>query len=286
MISIGDVCPIFFNPLKYRYSSGGRFRQVFAPSDGIRLQVFCDGGEVPSVSLNDRIGGSSSSVSMSVYDVNDGVRMHHALLTPGEGIYTVTVDGKESEEFLVCSDTGDSVLIEYSHKDNNSAFDNIFWIGGERQTFRFRVTGGFKPDGVGLGVENEQFANQRQELEELYAVPYRTMDFVIGSNSGVPYYIAEFVNRILCLSSVSIDGSLYVREGDSVPERTDTIGGKQMFIYKVTLRPSTSAIAGIGGRPEEAVSSSGVAFMLDSPEEDDVLKYKRSRSAFVNENYV
>ena len=102
----------------------------------------------------------------------------------------------------------------------------------------------------------------------------------------MPYYVAELINKILCLSHVSIDGSLYVREGDSVPEKLDTIGRKQMFIYKVTLRPLQNDIAGIGGKTEIATSSSGVAFLLNNPEEDDVLKYKASQAAFVNENYL
>ena len=146
--------------------------------------------------------------------------------------------------------------------------------------------GGFKPDGVELKVENEQFVNQKQEIIEMYSIPYKTFDFVFGSSCGVPYYIAEFFNKILCLSHVSIDGSLYVREGDSVPEKLDTIARKQMFIYKITLRPMKNDIAGIGGKTEEATSSSGIAFLLSNPEEDDVLKYKKAQAAFVNENYV
>ena len=59
-----------------------------------------------------------------------------------------------------------------------------------------------------------------------------------------------------------------------------------MFIYKVTLRPRENDIAGIGGKAEIATSSSGIAFLLTNPEEDDVLKYKKAQAAFVNENYV
>lgn len=286
MISIGDVCPLFFNPLKYKYSNAGCFRQVFSLSDNILLQVFCDNGETPAASLNDKIKGTSSAITLLTYDVNDSVKMYYASLSPSEGIYTVTIGSNECEEFCVCENVGDSVLIEYSHKDNNSAFDNIFWIDDAQQMFQFRIVGGFKPDGVELKVENEQFVNQKQEIIEMYSIPYKTFDFVFGSSCGVPYYIAEFFNKILCLSHVSIDGSLYVREGDSVPEKLDTIARKQMFIYKITLRPTKNDIAGIGGKTEEATSSSGIAFLLSNPEEDDVLKYKKAQAAFVNENYV
>lgn len=286
MVSIGDCCPLFFNPLKYKYSNAVCFRQVFSISDNILLQVFCDDGEVPSASLNDKLGKTSSPITFLIYSVNDSVKMYYASLSPAEGIYTVTVNGKESEEFDVCENPGDNILIEYSHKDNNSAFDNIFWVDEARQVFQFRVTGGFRPDGVGLKVDNEQFSNQKQEIIEMYSMPYKTFDFVFGDNNGVPYYIAEFINKILCLSYVKIDGKQYVREGDSVPEKLDTIGKKQQFIYKVTLRPAENDISGIGGKTEIATSSSGVAFMLKNPEDDDILVYKRSESAFVNQNYV
>ena len=286
MISIGDVCPLFFKPLKYKYSNAGCFRQVFSLSDNILLQIFCDNGEIPLASLNDKIGNISSSIALLTYDVNESVKMYYASLSPSEGIYTVTIADKECEEFCVCENIGDSILIEYSHKDNNSAFDNIFWIDEVRQMFQFRIIGGFKPDGVELKVENEQFVNQKQEIIEMYSLPYKTFDFVFGTSCGVPYYIAEFINKVLCLSHVSINGNLFVREGDSVPEKIDTIGKKQMFIYKVTLRPRQNDIAGIGGKTEITTSSSGIAFLLTNPEEDDVLKYKKAKAAFVNENYV
>lgn len=212
--------------------------------------------------------------------------MYYASFSPMEGIYTVSVNDNESEEFDVCSDIGDNVLIEYSHKDNNSAFDNIFWIDEARQTFQFRVKGGFKPDAIELKVDNEQFVNQKQEIVELYALPYKTLGFTFGGSNGVPYYIAEFLNKILCLSHVSINGELYVREGDSVPEKLDTIGKKQLFIYRVTLRPAENDIAGIGGKTEIGSSSSGAGILLKDPKDGDVLVYKTPDGAFVNQNYL
>lgn len=50
--------------------------------------------------------------------------------------------------------------------------------------FQFRIIGGFKPDGVELKVENEQFVNQEQEIIEMYSLPYKTFDFVFGTSCG------------------------------------------------------------------------------------------------------
>ena len=80
----------------------------------------------------------------------------------------------------MCENIGDSILIEYSHKDNNSAFDNIFWIDEVRQMFQFRIIGGFKPDGVELKVENEQFVNQKQEIIEMYSLPIKHLILFSG----------------------------------------------------------------------------------------------------------
>ena len=283
MISIGDVCPLFFDVLTYHYSNRGQFRQVFHSSDGIRVQVFCDGGETPEVYLNDKIADTWEVVSLFSYAVNDSVTMYHANLTPSEGVYTLTIDGKECEEFEVC-DHAQGILIEYSHKDNNSVFDNIFWLDSTQQVFRFRVKGGFKPSGVTLGVDNEQFVNQKQEIVELYSIPYTTKTLTIGDNNGVPYYIAEFINKILCLSDVRIDGERYVREGNAVPEKAETLGGKELFIWTQNLRSSQNDIAGIGGKQEEGTSASMVGFSINNAQDGEVLVYDGDANAFVNTN--
>ena len=261
MITIGDVCPLFFNTLKYEYANEGSFRQCFDLSDGILLQVFCDGGETPSAYLNDKIKSSSSSISFKTYSVNEDVVMFYTYMYPGEGVYSIEIEGNESEEFDVC-ENAEGLLIEYTHKDNNSVFDNIFWNGSNQMTFKMRITGGFKPSGVNIEVDNEQFANQKQEVVELYSIPYITKTLFVGDVEGVPYYIAEHLNKVLCLSDVRINGENYVREGNAKPEKTETIGKKELFMWSILLRPSKNPIAGIGGKIEEGTISSNISFSL------------------------
>lgn len=283
MITIGDVCPVSFNTLSYEFASMGSFRQCFDVSDGILLQVFCDDGEIPTAYLNDKLASTRSSVSFETYSVNDDVVMYYTYVYPGEGVYTFTIDGKESNEFEVC-ENAEGILIEYTHKDNNSVFDNIFWVGDEQLTFKMRVMGGFKPSGVTMEVDNEQFINQYQEIVELYSIPYTTRVFSIGDVNGVPYYIAELINRILCLSDVRIGGESYVREGNSKPEKVETLGRKELFLWSVTLRLKTRKISGIGGKVEESVTTSGASFMLKNPADGEVLVYNENESSFVNTN--
>lgn len=283
MITIGDVCPVSFNTLSYEFASMGSFRQCFDVSDGILLQVFCDDGENPTAYLNDKIASTRSRVSFETHSVNDDVVMYYTYVYPGEGVYTFTVDGRESNEFEVC-ENAEGILIEYTHKDNNSVFDNIFWVGNEQLTFKMRVVGGFKPSGVTMEVDNEQFVNQYQEIVELYSIPYTTRVFSIGDVNGVPYYIAELINRILCLSDVRIGGESYVREGNSKPEKVETLGRKELFLWSVTLRLRTRKISGIGGKVEESVTTSGASFMLKNPADGEVLVYNENESSFVNTN--
>jgi hypothetical protein len=106
----------------------------------------------------------------------------------------------------------------------------------------------------------------------------------MGDVNGLPYYIAELVNRILCLSNVNINGDLYVREGNSKPEKVETIGKKELFMWSVTLRLRERRISGIGGKVEEPYSASGASFKLDNPADGEVLVYDNSESSFVNSN--
>lgn len=283
MIRIGDICPVYFNPLKYEYANKCSYRNCIDIEDGIQLQVFCDEGETPTATLNDKLNSTSTDIVFVSTKINEDITMYHAEVKPIEGVYTITLEGKESEDFEVCENAG-GILIEYSHKDNNSVFDNIFWMNDSQIIFKMRIQGGFKPSGISLAVDNEQFVNQRQEIVELYSIPYTTRNLTIGGTEGVPYYIAEMINRVLCLSFVRIGGELYVREGNSVPEVAETIGKKDMFIYNVTLRPSTNNISGIGGQTEEPTTPTGVSFAIRNPNDGEVLVYSEGDNAFVNTN--
>ena len=285
MITIGDVCPLFFDTLKYEYANGGSFRQCFDTSDGILLQVFCDGGEKPSAYLIDQIDGSSEEIDFRTYQVKDGVVMHYAMMYPEEGVYSISLNKMHSEVFEVCENAA-GMLVEYTHKDNNSVFDNIFWDGSTQFVFNLRICGGVKPSGVNIEIDNEQFVNQRQEIVELYAVPYVTHTFSIGGVEGVPYYMAELLNKVFCLSDVKIDGKGYVREGNSKPEKVETLGRKELFLWTMNLRPSENTIAGIGGKIEEGTSASIVGFSINNPSDGEVLVYNAEESAFVNTNQL
>jgi predicted transcriptional regulator len=290
MIKIGDVCPLFFNPIKDKFGLDIDYIQKFHSSDKIHIQIFSSNSESVSATLNNLSKNTYSDLVFSEYKQNDSVMMSYTVITGlDDSVYTVTVNGLESEPFIVCSSDfllEETALIRYSHKDNNSAFDNIFWIENQQQVFEFRVEAGFKPNGYNAHVENEQYRNQMQEIENLYSIPYDSFIFTVGNSAGVPYWFAKHFNRILCLSMVEIDNVKYVRSEDSTPELSQVMEDSQLFQISVALEPQENDIAGIGGRPESGSSSSVVGFVINNPKDGEMLQYSENEDAFVNVDYV
>jgi hypothetical protein len=290
MIKIGDICPLFFSPVKDKYAIDVDYIQRFHTTDKILLQIFADDGEVASASLNDLIKGTSSNIQFQTYEVNASVMMYYVVFTSlPDSVYSITFERKESEPFEVCSDSNileETALISYSHKDNNSAFDNIFWIGDTQQVFEWRVEAGFKPAGYSAKIDNEQYRNQRQEIEELYAVPYDSYVLTIGNSCGVPYWFGRHLNRILCVSMFDVNGERYVRSENSIPEISQVMEDSQMFFVTIALEPQENSIAGVGGAPEQASSASIVGFVVNNPKEGEMLKYKESEAAFINTSRI
>lgn len=286
MKKIGDVCPLFFSPMgKYPFGTGC-YTQKFHTSDHILLQVVADGGESVTGTLNDLVTGVSSPVSFSTYEQNDSVNVWHKDFSGlADGVYSVTVDGiGESEPFSVESSDymdGLTTRIRYSHKDNNS-FDNVFWLGDTQQFFDLRLECGFKPGGYLPQVSNEQYRNQRQEIVELYAMPYDQWQLTLGDVCGVPVWLLRLVNRILCLSHVEIGGRLWARSDQSVPEKVQVTEDSTLFQATVTLEPLENEVSGIGGKPEEVVQSGVAGFHIKDPKDGQLLQYNKDVSAFEN----
>ena len=290
MVKVGDVCPLFFSPVKDKFGLDMDYIQKFHASDKIHIQVFTNASEEVSAILNNLAAGNSTPISLSTYNHNDNVVMYYAILRDLEdAVYTVTINEDTSEPFIVCSSDDlleETVLIRYSHKSNNSAFDNIFWVDDIQQVFNFRVEAGFKPGGYSPRIDNEQYRNQMQEIEELYAVPYDVYNLTIGNSNGVPYWFAKHINRILCLSMVEIDGTRYVRSESSVPEMTQVIEDSQLFHINMALELQNNDIAGIGGSPEAGSSASFPAFLIDHAKDGEMLQFSAEKAAFTNVDKV
>lgn len=292
MVKVGDVCPLFFSPIKYEFGLETDYIQKFHSSDKIHIQVFANASEGVSVILNNNVTKESIPISLSIYNHNDNDVMYYTILQGLEdGEYTVTINGDTSEPFKIDSSDillKETTLIRYSHKSNNSCCKNIFWINDIQQIFNFRFEGGIKPSDYSTQVDNEQYRNQKQEIEELYAMPYDVYKLTIGNSRGVPYWFSRFINRILCLSMVEINGTKYVRSGSSTPDDEKEVINEdsQLYIYKVSIEPKNNDIAGIGGTPESGSSGSFPMFKIDHAKDGEMLQYSAEEAAFINTDKV
>ena len=168
MIKIGDICPLFFSPLKNKFQQDIDYIQRFHVDDRILIQIFSnDSSHVVRAYLHNLVSGVQESISLIEYEVNNSTKMYYSNIGGlSDSVYKLEIVDASgdfyslSEPFLICSDSlfiEETSLISYSHKDNNSPFDNIFWIDDTQQFFQFRVEAGFKPSGYSPKVENEQF---------------------------------------------------------------------------------------------------------------------------------
>lgn len=285
MTTIGDVCPLFFDPLKDPFRDAD-YCQKFHASDVIVVQAFSDETAQPPFQLRNLNKGTLSTVVPSSYDMGGGKTMYYCSLTGlDDGFYSLSVGGKESEPFCVSSSDillSQTSLIRYSHKDNNSVFNNLFWIGDEQVRFSLRLEAGFLPRGYSSAVSNEQYRNQFQEITELYSVPYDKYTLAVGNAAGVPVCYEGLLNRILCLSEVEIGGRLYVRSESSVFEKEQPLEDTSLFRMTIQLEPRENPISGIGGKPEEAAPTGVAGFFIDNPKDGEMLQYDSSKGAFKN----
>ena len=111
-------------------------------------------------------------------------------------------------------------------------------------------------------------------------------NLTIGNSSGVPYWFAKHINRILCLSMVEIDGTRYVRSESSVPEMTQVIEDSQLFHINMALELQNNDIAGIGGSPEAGSSASFPALLIDHAKDGEMLQFSAEKAAFTNVDKV
>lgn len=267
MIKIGDICPLFFNPIKNKFQQDIDYIQRFYTTDKILIQVLSDDSEdVVSSYINDLISGAKITVILASYQINSSITLYYAQISNlGDSIYSLSIQEDnsgnvyESEPFIACSDPSilqETCLIEYSNEDNNSPFNNIFWIDNTQQVFEFRIEGGFKPGGIDFKVENEQFRNQLQNIVELYSVPYVTYNLTCGNAAGVPYWIVEFINNVLSLTHLLVNGERYVRSGNSVPEKTQISEDGQMFNMTILLEKNENAYLILSPNPVVIIGTS------------------------------
>lgn len=248
-IRTGQCTPLVFHNVKNDPTATAlRYTQHFTTLDHIVVQMVCD--EVVAVYLRLMDAASDTMLSMNWMDridMHDGRYIYHcALPVLNEGLYYVLVtlpnasDWMRSADFQVLADpVADSVLFEYTNF-GDSPLDNAFIVSGVRQVFRFRIEGGFKPQGYTPNVSQETWRTQRQELRLLYSAPFDKWTLTVGTAQGVPVEYVRLLNNILSCDAVYINGKRWCRSDGATPEKTLTMQGAQMFTASVDLERQPS----------------------------------------------
>lgn len=235
-----------FNPIHFpggNVSDGlpSRTTQVFADTDRIMIQVCLETGEEePDGCVWGVVADASvADIEWQSWAMTGKTILFTVLSGMTPGLYTVRIDGAESDPFRVTADESvlaKTTLIQYRMKDNKQRDDMVSVIDGIPYFFDFRVPGGFKDSGLQFGVENEQFATQRQDLIELYAYDYVSKTFTMGGPLGVPVWYGETLNRLLTCSYVYFNGERYVRSDSETPGMSVLVDGLDSFVFTQLLR--------------------------------------------------
>lgn len=239
-MKISPYTPLCFEP----YVSDGlpcRHTQVWSPSDNILIQVIAEEGEdAPFGALNDVLGMSASVITWQSWQMSDGKTLYFASLSMlPRGYYSVVVNDVTSEVFRVTDDElalSGTTLIRYRFKDNRERDDVVSLINNVPRFFEWRVPGGFKDSGWQFGVTNEQFATQRGDLVELYAMDYVNKAFTLGGPDGVPAWYGEMLNRLLTCTYVYFDDIRFTRNESETPSMSVLVDGMDAFIFTQVLR--------------------------------------------------
>ncbi len=240
MYFVSPFTPIFFQPSTDNSGIGSRYIQVFAPSDEIMIQVIArsESRTITGILINVATG-EELNIDWSIWSINTTDKVYYYVLTGlSDGYYKVSINGIESEIFHVTSDESelkDTVLIQYSMKDNKERQDAIFWISDTQRFFDWRVHGGFKDDDWSFDVDNEQFTDADNNISEIYAIERLNKTFTMGNSSGCPVWYAAMLNRILSCSYVYFNGDRYIRMESNTPERNILLDGYKGYVFKQAL---------------------------------------------------
>lgn len=240
MYIVSPFTPLFFKPSVDSSGIDSRYIQVFAPSDEIMLQVITRSeSRTITGKIVDVITGVETDITWSIWSLNSTDNLYYKVITGlSDGYYQIDINGNVSNVFHITSDENelaDTMLIQYSMKDNKERQDVVFWISEIQYFFDFRVHGGFKDDDWSFGVDNEQFTDANYNMCEVYSRERTNKIFTMGNSCGCPVWFAELLNRILSCSYVYFNGDRYMRLDSNTPEKSVLTEGYKSYVFKQAL---------------------------------------------------
>lgn len=298
MIKVSGISPLIFGVKNTGFERSVEYIQKFSSSDTpILIQVVDAPYKRLTMSVTNLDTGGKSTINPVLTVVNAYNTLYEFAINMPQGLYQavlIDLDERPGESsivsipFFICSNSAhlsDTIEIEYTNENNITSFGAVFKVGSVEKVFRLRVEGGFKSDSHALAISNEQFRTQRQEIIELYAIPYEVSTLTIGSNEGVPFEMARLINNIFCLSSVRINGVRYVRSESSIPEQQLIADRISQFNYILKLELADNiSYNGYTEYPDGTEAEGYASLQITDPEDGQVLVFKKEAGSFINQS--
>lgn len=109
-----------------------------------------------------------------------------------------------SEPIQVFEQLTESLLVQYKHR---RFYEDVIWETGVEMNLRVPAIIRYKPP----AAKDTVYEDQVLDMTMIKSIPYRVVDFVVGTGSNIPDYMIDILNRILGCSSVRIDGRYYAK---------------------------------------------------------------------------
>ena len=238
MYRVSPFTPLFFSPSQDLHGVDSKCTQVFSNTDRILIEIIAtDETETPpALVLTNITSDHSSSYNWKAWAMNDTTTIYFIELQGlDDARYTASIGSNVCKTFCVTSDEDilqDTVLLQYSNRDNRQRNDGVFWIDGMQHFFDFRIQGGFKDDNWSFNVDGEQFTTADNDRIDLYGQETTIKALTIGNSEGCPVWFADLVNRLLCCNYVYVDGVRYCRNESETPEMNAEVEGTKSYIFK------------------------------------------------------
>lgn len=242
MYRVSPFTPLFFTPSSDLHGVESKCVQTFATTDRILIEIIAtnEESEPPAMQLKNLVKDYATSYDWKVWEMNETTKLYFIILQGlDQATYVASIGGNTCEPFEVSSDDGilqDTVLIQYSNRDNRQRNDGVFWIDGMQYFFDFRVPGGFKDDNWMFNVNAEQFTTADNDRIDLYGQETTIKPLTIGNSVGCPVWFADLMNRLLCCNYVYVDGVRYCRNESDVPEMNAELEGSKSYVFKQSLQ--------------------------------------------------
>jgi hypothetical protein len=209
------------------------YYQPWQLNDSICQQIEANYGPIAYelIDVDGRVWASGNFVQLMSSTSGDNfnvLELNLPLNTFNEGIYFLTIENiLISEPLKFLANQKNTVLLEYKHHQYTG---DIVWATGFAPSVRVRGT--VQPEST--SSKDSFFEDQLLNLTLEDSKPFEVYKFLIGGSSGIPFWFAKKLGRILGCSTLMIDGHQYTRNADKLDPLT--LDNYPMRSYSIELR--------------------------------------------------